>query len=742
MSGVHYQFDTRIRRQHVPLVTHQHRLRHLRSVCARNVQINFGSNEGSGLYFTLHQDHSASAFYTSELVQEYTNPTWKHFEMLDFASSTNAAALGFVIRLRYKTEEQDSCMIEWTVHLTGLVFISELIPKESKKFKSNTLLFGLSEGYYSSSDSIQDSFCEGPPNKPTEIINVDPSTVRVSYSVNTLSRIQTIHRAIKQTQAAAQRLRVLIEDKLQQAGQKHQLKGHQEQMKARVSTLRNELQVQQYRLNTLLSRRSLNGQEVEEKAVEIMNKLQLLKRERDALVERRRCYFESRENLLKTNAQLILRRKQLISELSCIYPIVEFPDKRGYSICGVHLPNSEDFAGRDDTMISNALGYVCHLTLMISQFLNLPLRYPVRHFSSRSVVIDHVSDKIPDKNREFPLYAKGKERLHFNYGVYLLNKNIAQLRHYCGMTTHDLRATLLNLHTLVETRFNIKNDQSQPEVYSTLSLPRMPSFHSFPLSLSGNVTDPSLGVQHALTLNESMVEKQNIEVLKNDPQKISNLELIAGLKKEMEFMKASNDSPKRTGPDLSCTAVSSSLDKGLNDIITLQKTLENNSHQSSKKLSPQIKSLNYSRHSSVPNLTSCTATVSFQDGVLKQTTNQKQGLNSALKMWMGGSSQGNSDEEFAAGHSPSSSTDSSGQVVASSKQPWIKADSKKELLPHCDDNNCDQCRLSYRGTHDFNETAFDADLKLRTQQLAVRSNSFRMQWGSSCGNINLDPKVH
>lgn len=33
--------------------------------------------------------------------------------------------------------------------------------------------------------------------------------------------------------------------------------------------------------------------------------------------------FHSREELIKTGAQLVMRRKQLISELAFIYPIVE-----------------------------------------------------------------------------------------------------------------------------------------------------------------------------------------------------------------------------------------------------------------------------------------------------------------------------------------------------------------------------------------------------------------------------------
>lgn len=74
--------------------------------------------------------------------------------------------------------------------------------------------------------------------------------------------------------------------------------------------------------------------------------------------------------------------------------------KDKYTICGVHLPNSEDFAGHDETMISVALGYVAHLLQMITYFLDVPLRYPIYHAGSRSKIIDHIMDKIPDKERQ------------------------------------------------------------------------------------------------------------------------------------------------------------------------------------------------------------------------------------------------------------------------------------------------------------------------------------------------------
>jgi len=52
----------------------------------------------------------------------------------------------------------------------------------------------------------------------------------------------------------------------------------------------------------------------------------------------------------------------------------------------------------------------------------------------------------------FPLFSRGKDKLQFNYGVYLLNKNIAQLRWYFSLPTQDLRATLPNLTALLHFR--------------------------------------------------------------------------------------------------------------------------------------------------------------------------------------------------------------------------------------------------------------------------------------------------
>ncbi|NXS08117.1 UVRAG protein, partial [Neodrepanis coruscans] len=304
------------------------------------------------------------------------------------------------------------------------------------------------------------------------LLQVDQSCVRNSYDVFSLLRLHRAQCAIKQTQVTVQKIGREIEEKLRCASTRNELKKESECLQLKILVLRDELERQRKALGqevaslqkqkiTLLDRENSFGTEYEK-----------LGERNESLSELRKEGTAKREQLLKTNAQQNIRCKQLLSELSYIYPI-DLNDQKDYFVCGVKLPNSEDFQAKDDGSIAVALGYTAHLVSMISFFLQVPLRYPIIHKGSRSTIKDNINDKLTEKEREFPLYPKGGEKLQFEYGVYLLNKNIAQLRYQHGLSTPDLRQTLPNLKNFMEIGLMVRCDRHHTS--SAIPVPKRPS---------------------------------------------------------------------------------------------------------------------------------------------------------------------------------------------------------------------------------------------------------------------------
>jgi len=65
--------------------------------------------------------------------------------------------------------------------------------------------------------------------------------------------------------------------------------------------------------------------------------------------------------------------------------------------------------------------------------------------------------------------------MRFEYAVYLLNKNIAQLRWHCDTTTADLRPTLANLSSLLESLTTREPQEEATQPLARLVLPLAPA---------------------------------------------------------------------------------------------------------------------------------------------------------------------------------------------------------------------------------------------------------------------------
>ncbi|GAA5967976.1 hypothetical protein JCM3765_005564 [Sporobolomyces pararoseus] len=164
---------------------------------------------------------------------------------------------------------------------------------------------------------------------------------------------------------------------------------------------------------------------------------------------------ETQRTISSLQASISSRRTHIVTLLSHFFPIEPVlpspanpsPPPLLFSILSLALPNSTYPPSYSDDLLSSALGHAAQLTLTLAAYLSVPLCYPIIWRGSRSVVKDEIS--MMKGPRAFPLYGKGVDRYRFDYGVFLLNKNIEQLMYSQNLTVLDLRNTLPNLKTLV-----------------------------------------------------------------------------------------------------------------------------------------------------------------------------------------------------------------------------------------------------------------------------------------------------
>ncbi|GAA5822751.1 hypothetical protein JCM5353_000653 [Sporobolomyces roseus] len=219
------------------------------------------------------------------------------------------------------------------------------------------------------------------------------------------------------------------------------LEGVDEAVREEVEDLTNDLERRRERLEKR-KERLVKAREMDE-------------RNRTALKEVNEELDEKDRDISSLQTAILARRTHIVTLLSHLFPIEPVlpspshpsPPPLLFSIHSLALPNSTYPPSYSDDLLSSALGYAAHLTLFLAAYLGVPLCYPVIWRGSRSVVKDEIS--MMKGPRAFPLYGKGVDQYRFDYGVFLLNKNIEQLMYSQNLTVLDLRNTLPNLKTLV-----------------------------------------------------------------------------------------------------------------------------------------------------------------------------------------------------------------------------------------------------------------------------------------------------
>ncbi|EFI28649.1 hypothetical protein CC1G_13675 [Coprinopsis cinerea okayama7 len=166
----------------------------------------------------------------------------------------------------------------------------------------------------------------------------------------------------------------------------------------------------------------------------------------------------SKLDTLRSNLASV--RAGLVSVLADIFPVdLLSPPDLLFTILDVPLPipvssndpapplTLPDYKQVNEDAIAAALGYVAEVLQLLSAYLGIGLLYPVTCIGSRSLIKDGISSMVGP--RTFPLYSKGVDTYRFEYGVFLLNKNIELLMAEKDLRALDMRHTLPNLKNLL-----------------------------------------------------------------------------------------------------------------------------------------------------------------------------------------------------------------------------------------------------------------------------------------------------
>lgn len=375
-------------------------------------------------FFTLHCEGQEDPIYISEVVEKAMNPTFRFFDLSGIGPATTRLNR---LTIKIWVKRQDfSLLITEEVNLQSLQFIGTL---ENQPFPPNCILFHLIDGIYSI-----DLASKPPKPKPA------PTLPTSSYSA--LMRLSNLDESIQDALATREELASQINSILQSLPVDETSQAQEHAILAeRYVTASRKLLKQSLRRRTELktsiaARRAAikSGREVQERAQEDVNAAQ---------EKLQTC----RSLLQSTTSAIHGQRRRICEELLKIFRIEATDHPLLFTICGLPLPNSS-YEDADEDIVSAALGYVAEVVDMLQYYLSIPLPYPISPFGSRTIIHDPIS-LLADNQRTFPLYMKGTVRFRFDYGVFLLNKNIECLAESQGLKVIDIRQTLPNLKYLL-----------------------------------------------------------------------------------------------------------------------------------------------------------------------------------------------------------------------------------------------------------------------------------------------------
>lgn len=413
------------------------------------------------MFFAIHVEGVEEAVYVSEIIEKTMDPDFRHIE-LDGCGPGITRAESLTVRFWTKREKTGgwSPFLDISLSLRSLQFIGRDLAAFSHPFPHNSVIFELTDGYYTCFTDAQVDEAQNPFASNTT--KASPSRSLPTSSFDSLLRLSKLDDSIQDALA----LRDKLSRDLERVVESNRDTLAQTSLEAETTDF---VKTVEYAKATVEKRLRNLSKNKEQKQASLDDRRKLLQQGQQEQISGREEVSsgqlkldEDRTGREEVRNHTTQQRRRICEDIQRVYPITPVPDKPlSFTIRGLRLPDSEDLESVPTDEVAAALGHVAHVVQLLSFYLAQPLPYPVHPRSSSSTITDPVSimkpgvaaatQKVPtnshtDPSRVFPLYSRGGPRFRFEYGLFLLNKDIELLlANAFRVRVLDIRQTLPNL---------------------------------------------------------------------------------------------------------------------------------------------------------------------------------------------------------------------------------------------------------------------------------------------------------
>eukprot|EP00658_Telonema_sp_P-2_P008473 TRINITY_DN13198_c0_g1_i2.p1 TRINITY_DN13198_c0_g1~~TRINITY_DN13198_c0_g1_i2.p1 ORF type:complete len:438 (+),score=110.33 TRINITY_DN13198_c0_g1_i2:122-1435(+) len=390
--------------------------------------------------------------HCSELISSSFNPTFLPLQPAAIIRQVGWECHSCVVQvwsLPHSEADLGEIIINRTLHLPTLIKVPDT---EQHGFEPNTLVLEFADGMYTQEGSLIQIEEADTPRRPG--IHQHPKNeTSMSYA------------------AACFFMEKCLDWRLRMDAMEKEMGTVKEKLAVRLASLNKATRQAQQRRRRQLRLEQLHKRVAEER-IQVMEQREALAHLQQALPPHAAAVQQAPLMLAEKAAALELQREGLepyqavlaqvsstydercwglVAKFFAIFPIRATKDPGILQIHGIPLHVTKDFAGCDEESVCTAIGYACHLLYHLAKLLGICLKHPLIPGLSHSRISVDSSNQL----RPQPLFYKGSEkRVPFDYGLYLMNKDIAQLLRSVGIKCNHPSETLPNLHAIYRTRCN------------------------------------------------------------------------------------------------------------------------------------------------------------------------------------------------------------------------------------------------------------------------------------------------